>query len=68
MLDSELILSNLKLHLRLVFFEVCESLLQIYVFLSLGSHGLVEEFGIVLDYGHDLLQVVVVEGLQVSLH
>lgn len=56
------------LHLSLVFFEVRESLLQVDVLLPLRSHGLVEEFSVVLDDRYDLLQVVVILSLKGPLH
>jgi hypothetical protein len=67
-LDSQLVLSNLELHLRLVLLQVGESLLQINVFLSLGGHRLIKELRIVLDHGHNLLQIIVVKSFKVSLH
>ena len=67
-LDSQLVLSDLELHLGLVLLQISESLLQINVLLSLCCHGLIEKLGIVLNYWHNLFQVIVVESFQMSLH
>ena len=58
----------MELHLRFVFFEVGEALLQINVLLPLRSHGLVVEFGIMLDHRHNVLEVVIVQSFEVALH
>ena len=61
MLDSQLVLGDLELHLSFVLFQVGQPLLQIDVLLSLSGHCLVEELGVVLDYWYNLLQIIVVK-------
>ena len=68
MCNAQLVLSDLVLHLSLVLLEVRESLLQVDVLLPLRSHGLVEEFSVVLDDRHNLLQVIIILRLKGPLH
>ena len=68
MLDPKLVLSNLVLHLSLVFFQVSEPLLKVNVLLSLGRHCLVKELSIMLNHRDNLFEIIVVKSFQVSLH
>ena len=50
MLNSQLVLGDLELHLGLVLLQVGESLLQVDILLSLGSHRLIKELSVVLNH------------------
>ena len=68
MCNYKLVLSQLVLHLRLVFFQVCQSLLQMNVLLSLSCHCLIKELGVVLHNGHYSFKVVIIQRFEISLH
>ena len=66
--DAKLVLSELILHLSFVLLKISQSLLKVDVLLSLCGHCLIEKLSIMLDDWYDMLQVIIILGLQVALH
>ena len=68
MLDSQRIVVDLLLHLALVLFEVCESLLEQLVLLLLRSDGIIVRVARQLQLRHDMRHVVLVHGFENVAH